>query len=129
VRGTAREPVATALELTAADCETWATLDGEPFVCARRVGAGRVVTLGFYPQPRARRRRRDHGDPPPHARLRVADGVARPRGRGHLDEPGDSASLEEREREVLSAELRGRAASVSVAYAPGARATARRWSR
>ena len=44
-----REPLETALELVAPDCEVWATLDGAPLVAARRVGAGLVVTLGFHP--------------------------------------------------------------------------------
>ena len=45
----ARSALTFSLELTAADTEAWATLDGAPCVAARRIGRGAVATVGFHP--------------------------------------------------------------------------------
>jgi hypothetical protein len=123
VRWTAREPVTTALEPLAADCQTWATLDGAPLVCARRVGAGVVVTLGFHPS-RARDAdgavtailRRALVSGAPAAWLDLGDTLVL-----RMDGTGGPPSLDERGWETLFAELRARRARLSVAYAPDAR--------
>jgi hypothetical protein len=130
---TAREPIETALALTAPDCEVWATLDGAPLVAARRVGAGLVVTLGFHS-----------------SRARDADGAATALVRETLvrsarapvawldlertlvlrmDDPGGAQNvhatewhypkLDEREWAAVAKELRRRDARLSVAYTPG----------
>ncbi len=130
-RWSAREPVATALDAT--DCETWATLDGRPLVCARRVGAGVVVTLGFHPS-RARdadgavtailRRALVHATPAPAAWLDLERTLVL-----RMDDPGGAQNvhangwlypkLGEREWQAVRAELRRRDARLSIAYTPG----------
>ena len=128
LRWSAREPVETALEVTAPECEVWGTLDGTPLVCARRVGAGVVVTIGFHPS-RARdadggvtailRRALVHGAPAPTAWLDLERTLVL-----RLDDPGGapegrlSPPLGERDWDALGAELLRREARLSVAYAP-----------
>ena len=48
-RWTARSDVYGRRLVPSPGSETWVTLDGEPCVCARRVGRGLAVTLGFHP--------------------------------------------------------------------------------
>ena len=129
LRGSTREPVETALEPTAPECEVWATLDGKPLVCARRVGAGVFVTIGFHPS-RARdadgavtailRRVLVDGAPSPAAWLDLECTLVL-----RMDEPGWapggrlSPTLGEPEWDAVGAELLRREARLSVVYAPG----------
>jgi hypothetical protein len=130
---TARTPIEGALEAAGEDVSVWATLDGLPLVCARRVGSGLLATLGFHP---GRARDADgsatallrtllvHGTPAPVAWLDLEGTLVL-----RMDDPGGAQNvhwdewrypkLGEREWGEVAGELRRRDARLSVAYTPG----------
>jgi hypothetical protein len=123
----------TALRPVAADCEMWATIDGTPLVCARRVGAGIVATLGFHP---SRARDEDGAATALLRRLLVAGALGPVAWLDlehtlvlRMDDPGGAQNvhwsewsypkLTEPDWALIGAELRRHDARLSVLYTPG----------